>query len=55
MILRSGRAMPEAGADAGKRGAGAAWRAGLLADLGNPKAAVFWTGLFAADRSSLSQ
>ena len=38
--------MPEAGADAGKRrGGGAAWRAGLLADLGNPKAAVFWTGL----------
>jgi threonine efflux protein len=23
-------------------------RAGLLADLRNPKAAVFWTGLFAA-------
>jgi threonine efflux protein len=48
MILRSGRAMPEAEADARPRGAGAAWRAGLLADLGNPKAAVFWTGLFAA-------
>ena len=49
MILRSGRAVPEAGADGGeRRGAGAAWRAGLLADLGNPKAAVFWTGLFAA-------
>jgi threonine efflux protein len=26
---------------------GRAWRAGLLADLGNPKAAVFWTSLFA--------
>jgi threonine/homoserine/homoserine lactone efflux protein len=48
MIQHSGRAMPEAGAGAGRRGAGAAWRAGLLADLGNPKAAVFWTGLFAA-------
>jgi threonine efflux protein len=48
MILHSGRAMPEPGAEAGeRRGAGAAWRAGLLADLGNPKAAVFWTGLFA--------
>ncbi len=48
MILHSGRETPEVGADAGQRGAGAAWRAGLLADLGNPKAAVFWTGLFAA-------
>ena len=49
MILHSGRAVPDAGADAGeRRGTGAAWRAGLLADLGNPKAAVFWTGLFAA-------
>jgi threonine efflux protein len=27
---------------------GAAFRSGLLADLGNPKAAVFWTSLFAA-------
>jgi threonine efflux protein len=48
MILHSGRAMPEADTGARLRGAGAAWRAGLLADLGNPKAAVFWTGLFAA-------
>jgi threonine/homoserine/homoserine lactone efflux protein len=48
MILHSGRAMPEAGAEAGQRDSGAAWRAGLLADLGNPKAAVFWTGLFVA-------
>jgi len=49
MILRSGRALPAADpeTDAGRRGAVAAWRAGLLADLGNPKAAVFWTGLFA--------
>lgn len=49
MIFRSGRAVPEAGADGGeRRGTGAAWRAGFLADLGNPKAAIFWTGLFAA-------
>lgn len=51
MILASRRALPEArtdaALDAGRRPA-AAWRAGLLADLGNPKAAVFWTGLFAA-------
>jgi threonine efflux protein len=44
MILHSRRPLPEASA----RACGAAWRAGLLADLGNPKAAVFWTGLFAA-------
>jgi threonine efflux protein len=59
MILDSRRALPETGPEAGSdagpeagRGAGrrsvAAWRAGLLADLANPKAAVFWTGLFAA-------
>lgn len=49
MILHSGRAVPEAGSDVGqRRGTGAAWRAGVLADLGNPKAAIFWTGLFAA-------
>jgi threonine/homoserine/homoserine lactone efflux protein len=55
MILDSRRALPDAlsdaGPDAGRdadRRSGAAWRAGLLADLGNPKAAVFWTGLFAA-------
>jgi len=50
MILDSRRAMPEPAPDArrerGRRSV-AAWRAGLLADLGNPKAAVFWTGLFA--------
>jgi threonine efflux protein len=48
MILHSGRPVPKADPDAAPHGAGAAWRAGLLADLGNPKAAVFWTGLFAA-------
>jgi threonine efflux protein len=57
MILHSRRALPAAGpragapgsvADPGRQGSVAAWRAGLLADLGNPKAAVFWTGLFAA-------
>jgi len=59
MILQSRRAMPETGPDTGpdagpdaRRDPGrrsvAAWRAGLLADLANPKAAVFWTGLFAA-------
>jgi len=51
MILNSRRALPAAGPDLGPDGGRhcvAAWRAGLLADLGNPKAAVFWTGLFAA-------
>jgi threonine efflux protein len=51
MILNSRRAMPAGGPGAGQAHMGrfvAAWRAGLLADLGNPKAAVFWTGLFAA-------
>jgi threonine efflux protein len=61
MILHSRRPLPaegppagsDAGRDAGpgagrRRASVAAWRAGLLADLGNPKAAVFWTGLFAA-------
>lgn len=48
MILQSRRAVPEPIAASGPPGLGPAWRAGLLADLGNPKAAVFWTSLFAA-------
>jgi len=56
MILHSGRPVPpDHGAvtadlpdtAVARRGNWAAWRAGLLADLGNPKAAVFWTSLFA--------
>jgi len=41
---------PAAGSGAGTPALrlGTAFRAGLLADLGNPKAAVFWTSLFAA-------
>jgi threonine efflux protein len=35
-------------ADRGAPRLGPSFRAGLLADLGNPKAAVFWTSLFAA-------
>lgn len=35
-------------ADPGAPRVGPSFRAGLLADLGNPKAAVFWTSLFAA-------
>jgi threonine efflux protein len=49
MIVHARREVPAAPAEGG--GAprlGPAWRAGLLADLGNPKAAVFWTSLFAA-------
>jgi threonine efflux protein len=48
MIARSRRAAPEPVAASGPSRLGPAWRAGLLADLGNPKAAVFWTSLFAA-------
>jgi threonine efflux protein len=51
MIVRSRRAIPVpvpvADAPAAGPRLGPAWRAGLLADLGNPKAAVFWTSLFA--------
>jgi threonine efflux protein len=48
MIVHSRRAVPEPVAASGPPRLGPAWRAGLLADLGNPKAAVFWTSLFAA-------
>lgn len=52
MIVRSRRAVPVpvpvADAQSAAARLGPAWRAGLLADLGNPKAAVFWTSLFAA-------
>jgi threonine efflux protein len=56
MIVRSRRAIPVAAPVTGAQGTvsqtsvprlGSALRAGLLADLGNPKAAVFWTSLFA--------
>jgi threonine/homoserine/homoserine lactone efflux protein len=47
MIIHARRPLPPAAAAAGQPALGAAWRAGLLADLGNPKAAVFWTSLFA--------
>jgi threonine efflux protein len=51
MIAHARRPMPHTDLDAGRSGRsglGRAWRAGLLADLGNPKAAVFWSSLFAA-------
>ncbi|HMD93414.1 MAG TPA: LysE family translocator [Trebonia sp.] len=48
MIVLARRPIPAEDDGSGGPGLGAAWRAGLLADLGNPKAAVFWTGLFAA-------
>ena len=52
MIVRSRCALgvpaPVAAAQSATPRLGPAWRAGLLADLGNPKAAVFWTSLFAA-------
>jgi len=48
MIVRSRREPPATPADDGPARLGPALRAGLLADLGNPKAAVFWTSLFAA-------
>jgi threonine efflux protein len=48
MIVHARAEVPEARADRGPVQIGPAWRAGLLADLGNPKAAVFWTSLFAA-------
>jgi len=51
MIVRSRQAIPVAAPAPEALGTvprlGPAWRAGLLADLGNPKAAVFWTSLFA--------
>lgn len=48
MIVHARQAVPVAPADSGPPRLSPAWRAGLLADLGNPKAAVFWTSLFAA-------
>jgi len=48
MIVRSRREPPATPADDRPARLGPALRAGLLADLGNPKAAVFWTSLFAA-------
>ncbi|MGE5290686.1 MAG: LysE family translocator [Micromonosporaceae bacterium] len=48
MIAHARRPLPEVAADGARRGTGSAWRAGILADLGNPKAAVFWSSLFAA-------
>ncbi len=48
MIIHARQAAPEVAAGTGPPRLAAAWRAGLLADLGNPKAAVFWTSLFAA-------
>jgi threonine efflux protein len=47
MITHARRPLPAAVAHQAGPRLGAAWRAGLLADLGNPKAAVFWTSLFA--------
>jgi threonine efflux protein len=47
LILRARSPVPAAGTGHAAR-RGAAFRSGLLADLGNPKAAVFWTSLFAA-------
>jgi threonine efflux protein len=41
-------AVAENAGDPGAPRLGPSFRAGLLADLGNPKAAVFWTSLFAA-------
>lgn len=48
MIIHARRPLPAAAASGGAPRLGPSWRAGLLADLGNPKAAVFWTSLFAA-------
>jgi threonine efflux protein len=43
-IRHARRPLPPAGTAA----PGRPWRTGLLTDLANPKAAVFWSGLFAA-------
>jgi len=48
MIIHARRPLPAASASGGAPRPGPSWRAGLLADLGNPEAAVFWTSLFAA-------
>jgi threonine efflux protein len=48
MIIHSRRPLPAATASGAAARLGPSWRTGLLADLGNPKAAVFWTSLFAA-------
>ena len=48
MITRARQPLPAAAAPGSPARLGPSWRAGLLADLGNPKAAVFWTSLFAA-------
>lgn len=48
MIAHARRPLPAIAADGERGGTGSAWRAGILADLGNPKAAVFWSSLFAA-------
>jgi threonine/homoserine/homoserine lactone efflux protein len=47
MIIRARRPLPAAAAPGSPARPGPSWPAGLLADLGNRKAAVFWTSLFA--------
>jgi threonine/homoserine/homoserine lactone efflux protein len=48
MITHARQPLPAATAPGSPARPRPSWRAGLLADLGNPKAAVFWTSLFAA-------
>lgn len=48
MVIHARQELPAARAFEHAPGLGSALRAGLLTDLGNPKAAVFWTSLFAA-------
>jgi threonine efflux protein len=48
MIRHARSELPQAADVDGPPRLGRAFRAGLLTDLGNPKAAVFWTSLFAA-------
>jgi threonine/homoserine/homoserine lactone efflux protein len=47
-MRRRGEATHTAAAGAGHRSPVGAWRAGALTNLGNPKAAVFFTSVFAA-------